>query len=200
MGLEAGEYITDLNPAWPTGSDPVAEGNDHDKLVKKCTQQSFPLIDGPVNCTPADLNLLAGGAAAGSGLALTGFLSYFAGDTAPTGWLLCNGAAIDSGHTALIALVGANTPDFRGMFIRGTSDNADVDPDGPRAPLDIQAHDLASHQHSLDRFESGPAGDSYVQTDNDDSETPASLDTPTGLTGGAETRPVNMTATIIIKI
>lgn len=202
MGLETGNFITDLNPAWPTGADPVSEGNDHDKLIKSCVQQSFHLINAPVDCDPADLNLLAGAAASpnGTGLVPTGSVVMFINDSPPTGWLLCNGAAIDAGFTALIALVGANTPDMRGQFVRGWSDDDVVDPDGARAPLNAQAEDLKSHQHSLDRFESGAAiGVSYVQTDDDDSETPSQLDTPTGLTGGDETRPVNIAMAYIIK-
>jgi hypothetical protein len=199
MGLEAGDFITDLNPNWPLGSDLQSQGDDHARLTKKTVQASFPLVNGPVNCTPADLNLLAGAAVAGSGLALTGFVQMFAGDTAPTGWLFCNGAAIPGGDVDLIALIGANTPDLRGQFVRGWSDNDDVDPDGPRAALDAQAEELLSHQHALDRFESGSAGPSYVQIDNDDSETPSQLDIPTGLTGGDETRPVNVALTFIIK-
>jgi microcystin-dependent protein len=36
--------------------------------------------------------------------------------TAPTGWLLCNGAAIPAQYTELIALIGATTPDLRGRM------------------------------------------------------------------------------------
>jgi microcystin-dependent protein len=43
-----------------------------------------------------------------------GSIIMYGGTTAPTGWLLCNGSAIPSQHTELIALVGAATPDLKG--------------------------------------------------------------------------------------
>ena len=43
-----------------------------------------------------------------------GTIIMYGGTAAPTGWLLCNGNAIPSQHTTLIALVGANTPDLMG--------------------------------------------------------------------------------------
>jgi hypothetical protein len=38
MGLEAGNFIDDLNADWPLGTDPVAEGDDHLRLIKRCLQ------------------------------------------------------------------------------------------------------------------------------------------------------------------
>ena len=34
--------IQDLNPAWPTGVDPISEGDNHVRNVKSAVQQSFP--------------------------------------------------------------------------------------------------------------------------------------------------------------
>jgi microcystin-dependent protein len=47
-----------------------------------------------------------------------GTINAYAGATAPTGWLLCNGTST-AGYTALAALVGATTPDMRGLFPMG---------------------------------------------------------------------------------
>lgn len=44
----------------------------------------------------------------------TGAITQYAGTSAPTGWLFCDGEAIDSGYTDLIAIVGANTPNLQG--------------------------------------------------------------------------------------
>lgn len=38
MPLEAGTKISDLNPAWPLGSDPKAQGDDHIRLIKSILQ------------------------------------------------------------------------------------------------------------------------------------------------------------------
>jgi microcystin-dependent protein len=43
-----------------------------------------------------------------------GTIAMYGGATAPTGWLLCDGASIDSGYTALRAIVGTTTPDLKG--------------------------------------------------------------------------------------
>ena len=48
-----------------------------------------------------------------------GSINAYAGATAPTGWLLCDGTTSTSGYTALAALVGATTPDLRGKFPMG---------------------------------------------------------------------------------
>jgi hypothetical protein len=56
MGLETGDYITDLVPSNPLGTDPKSEGDDHIRLTKKTVQQSWPNINAPVTLTPEQLN------------------------------------------------------------------------------------------------------------------------------------------------
>lgn len=50
---------------------------------------------------------------------IVGEVVAYGGSAPPTGWLLCNGAAIPADKTALIALIGANTPDLRSRFVVG---------------------------------------------------------------------------------
>jgi len=69
-----------------------------------------------------------------------GVLPY-AGEAAPPGWLLCNGAEVSRDeHAALLAAIGTahgagdgattfNLPDYRGRFLRGVDDRAGRDPD-----------------------------------------------------------------------
>jgi hypothetical protein len=81
--------------------------------------------------------------------------------TAPTGWLLCNGSAIPAGNTALIALIGANTPDLRGRFPIGAGTFAAVgagDASAESARTPVHAHGLNSHTHTI----SGQAGTGFI--------------------------------------
>ncbi len=71
----------------------------------------------------------------------TGMLSPYSGDTAPSGWLLCNGGEVSrTTYAVLYAVVGNrfgegngtttfNKPDFRGKFLRGASLGTGADPD-----------------------------------------------------------------------
>ena len=49
MSLETGDYINDLVITNPTASDPVSQGDDQLRLIKKVVKQSFPSIDAAVN-------------------------------------------------------------------------------------------------------------------------------------------------------
>lgn len=74
-----------------------------------------------------------------SGMVPSGAVMYFAGETAPTGWLKANGAAVSrTAYAALFAAIGTtygvgdgrttfNLPDLRGEFMRGWDDGKGVD-------------------------------------------------------------------------
>lgn len=77
-----------------------------------------------------------------------GTIAAYGGETVPTGWLLCDGAAVSRNQYARLfnALQiswgggdGVNTfnvPDLRGMFLRGTDRGAGRDPDvSTRTPI-----------------------------------------------------------------
>lgn len=56
MTVENAQFISELNPALPPGSDPLAEGDDHLRVIKQATQQSFPNVDAVVTATAAEMN------------------------------------------------------------------------------------------------------------------------------------------------
>ena len=74
-----------------------------------------------------------------AGMIPSGAVMYFAGQTAPTGWLKANGAAVSrTAYAALFAAIGTtygtgdgrttfNLPDLRGEFIRGWDDGRGID-------------------------------------------------------------------------
>lgn len=87
-----------------------------------------------------------------------GAVMYFARNTAPSGWLKCNGAAISrTAYSKLFAAIGTvfgagdgfttfNLPDLRGEFVRGWDDGRGVD--GGRPFGSFQAGMIQSHSHT----------------------------------------------------
>ena len=95
-----------------------------------------------------------------------GSISAYAGVTAPTGWLLCDGTST-SGYTALAALVGATTPDMRGRFPIG--DNATLTLLGTGGSLTISTSNMPSHSHTQDAH--NHTQDSHNHTQNSHNHT-----------------------------
>lgn len=81
------------------------------------------------------------GAASESSAAPTGTVIAFAGESAPAGYLECNGSAVNrTTYSALFAVIGTmygpgngtttfNVPDYRGRLLRGWDHGAGIDPD-----------------------------------------------------------------------
>lgn len=132
------------------------------------------------------------------------------GPDAPAGYLKLDGGQyaraaypdLVAFYTAQGRLIAGDTgaqfrvPDYRGRFDRAWSTDAAVDPDGPRAPGDIQEDAFKSHSHTLPVRDNPNAGDGYVE-DADSSSTVRNAST--GLTGGAETRPKNVALLWCVK-
>lgn len=80
----------------------------------------------------------------------TGTIMPFIGTVAPAGWALCNGGALPSTATTLIAMLGtSNAPDLRGMFLRGTGAyNNGTDFVGPNINT-YQNGAVGQHLHGL---------------------------------------------------
>lgn len=132
-----------------------------------------------------------------------GEITFFARNTAPTGYLKANGAAISrSTYADLFAAIGTtygvgdgattfNLPDLRGEFLRGWDDSRGID--SGRVFGSAQADELKSHNHTFtavqdvagSRYPGGSVGNSQAGT--------------TGSTGGAETRPRNIALLACIK-
>lgn len=146
------------------------------------------------------------GTLASSAIYLTapaGAVCYVAQNTAPTGWLKANGAAVSrTTYSALFSAIGTtfgagdgsttfNLPDLRGEFPRGWDDGRGVD--SGRAFGSAQAGAIESHVHTSGSYATGyvvaagGAYGNYMQPSN------------TGATGGTETRPRNIALLAIIK-
>jgi microcystin-dependent protein len=137
--------------------------------------------------------------------AVTGAIMPFYRPTAPDGWLICDGSAIPTQYTALTALVGANTPNLQGQFIRGLTTNLSTtskDPLSASRTLGSTQEDVfESHTHNIANGDS-PINIALGSVSGTTSKTFQYTDTgttPIIATGGTETRPVNVALLYCIK-
>jgi microcystin-dependent protein len=101
--------------------------------------------------------------AVANALVPVGTITAYAGATAPTGWLLCDGTST-TGYTALAALVGATTPDFRGRFLIG--DNASLTLLGTGGSTTIGTNNLPAHTHAAGTLGTAAAAAGVSITDD----------------------------------
>ncbi len=91
------------------------------------------------NLTAGTIPMAALVAAVQQSLCPPGSIMAYGGTTAPTGWLLCNGASVSrTTYATLYAAIGNNygtadgsnfnLPDFRGRFLRGSTTDSNRDP------------------------------------------------------------------------
>lgn len=142
-----------------------------------------------------------------------GTVQFYAANTAPTGWVKANGAALSrTTYAALFAAIGTTygvgdgsttftLPDMRGEFPRGWDDGRGID--SGRTIGTAQADIIKTHDHTLtvqSRFGTGGgAGFAAGWSRHDTGTTGASYTTNTGNTEGTETRPRNIALLAIIK-
>ena len=91
----------------------------------------------------------------------TGSIMPFIGTEAPAGWAICNGSELPSTATKLIAMVGNNAPDLRGMFLRGAGKNnvtGYTENVGPNLKSRQQDDNLA-HTHAAGELAADDAGE-----------------------------------------
>lgn len=148
----------------------------------------------------------------------TGTILSYGGTTAPSGWLLCDGASLlRTDFPALFSSIGTNfgavdgthfnIPDLRGQFIRGVSGASTNDPDkatrtvptgstnGANDVGSSQADQLKSHAHTF----SGSLASSGTGGNFFSGNSAHNIDPATSSVGGNETRPTNIYANFIIK-
>lgn len=133
----------------------------------------------------------------------SGTVIAFAKNTAPAGYLKCDGMAISrSIYSALFSVIGTtfgvgdgsttfNLPDMRGQFVRGWADAGVID--AGRVFGSTQLDELKSHSHNSWAL---AAGSSVVAGGSTHVVSTAA----TSLTGGSETRPRNVAHLYCIKI
>ena len=139
-----------------------------------------------------------------------GTVHAYAGLTAPTGFLLCDGSAVSrSLYSDLYAVIGNtygagdgsttfNLPDTRGIFLRGAgtnpSNSANTTTIGTR-----QLDDFKSHTHRTLRGSGTGTGNQLSNTVNAATTDDSNYSFITTATGGTETRPANVGVNYIIR-
>jgi microcystin-dependent protein len=158
----------------------------------------------------------------------TGSIMPYIGASAPNGWLLCDGSAIDiNDYTApLRSLLGSsNTPNLNGLFLRGTG----IYESGKEGPAlnQVQSDNVIEHGHSVNintssngnhahnysyrggttnkvKDEGGSVNawkaESGATTTTNGSHTHTVTGNTANFGSGVETRPVNYGVNYIIKI
>lgn len=165
----------------------------------------------------ANLTLVAGVLNAVDGVP-AGSVSAFAMNTAPTGWLKANGAAVNrTTYATLFTAIGTtfgtgdgsttfNLPDLRGEFIRGWDDSRGVD--SGRVFGSSQAAAFAAHKHLQNEVANTVSGqDRYGQTNSGINtrgryafeDVTSATASNTSTEGGTETRPRNVALLACIK-
>lgn len=140
----------------------------------------------------------------------TGIVAPFARNTAPTGWLECDGAAVSrSTYSALFTAISTtwgsgdgsttfNVPDLRGEFIRGWDHGKGTD--SGRSFASSQAGAVESHTHTLKLGADNQIGhDASVEGDRTVDTSGSATSGYVGSTGGTETRPRNIALMYAIK-
>lgn len=152
----------------------------------------------------------------------TGVVSSFAGSSAPTGYMLCDGSAISrTTYASLFSVIGTaygagdgtttfNIPDFRGRFLRGVDGTAGNDPDKTtRTAMNtggntgnnvgsVQLDEIISHRHN--GYSNGSGGSGLAASWITGSSNSLHPSFSAGPTGGNETRPKNAYVNYIIKL
>lgn len=173
MPLETAQYINGLDATNPVGSDPIAAGDDHLRLIKAAVKATFPNLTGPVNLTQAEINsaILADGSVPMSGpLVLSGNptssnqaankayvdLQVVAANASfPSGGIVMWSGSIASIPTGWALCNGTNgTPNLVDRFIVGAGSSYGVGATGGSANSTLIAHthsisSAGSHTHSF---------------------------------------------------
>ena len=106
----------------------------------------------------------------GTGVVPVGTVIMYYGSAAPTGYLECNGQST-TGYADLEALIGPNTPDLRGEFVRGWDNGKGTDTgrtlgSAQEATEIRMAHDAFGGSDSEDTSLGTRLGQQYRQADS----------------------------------
>jgi len=203
------------------GDGQVATADLADNGVTTAKIADSAVTTGKINANAVDISKLI--AAVQQALCPTGTILAFAGDTAPAGWMMCDGAGLNRNNNPnLFAVIGTRfgfsdtsnfqVPDLRGRFLRGRDGGANRDPDRTSrttmsaggatgdAVGSVQGDQFKSHRHAVPTDTRGSGADNQALTGTSGSDENFSYDPGTSFEGGNETRPTNAYVNFIIKL
>lgn len=197
-----------LATSYPDGTKIVGAQNEPASQWEDPLQKAQNLADVPDKAA-ARTNLDVFSKAESRQLAPSGQVAYFARNSAPSGWLKANGAAISrTAYAELFAAIGTtfgagdgfntfNLPDLRGEFVRGWDDGRGVDTGRPFGS--VQADAFKSHTHNSQYDWRTPGSIDGNGAGSEIGGMGAGYTYPTTATGGTETRPRNMALLACVK-
>lgn len=103
-GLESVTHISDLNSAWPLGSDLASTSDDHIRNIKVALKTDFPNVNAAVTPTPAQFNQLTSNTftnaitVSGAGSSIKGALTV----VVPASGATVNLGAVDNASTVIV--------------------------------------------------------------------------------------------------
>jgi microcystin-dependent protein len=106
-------------------------------------------------------DLVVTGSITGGGIVPVGSIVQYAGASAPTGWLLCQGQSlVRADYAALFGVLSTtwgaadgthfNVPDLRGKVAIGVSDSHALGTSGGAETVTLDTTQIPSHQHTID--------------------------------------------------
>lgn len=161
MALESAQFINQLVAANPGGSDRLQQGDDHIRLIKATLKATFPNLTGAMTLSQDFLNRLE------SLIVPVGLIAPFSGETAPTGWAICNGQTVEKSDGS----GSITTPDLRGRVVAGVSSAHALGTTWGQETYTITTETAGGHGHTASTSASGThdhggeAGDTALTVD-----------------------------------
>lgn len=195
-----------LGKSYPAGTRVIGVQNAPANALPDPLEASLNLSD-VQSVSAARTNLDVYSKAESDAICAPGAVIYYARNTAPSGWLKANGAAVNrTTYARLFAAIGTtfgagdgfntfNLPDLRGEFIRGWDDSRGID--SARFFGSFQSQAIQSHTHDLTVPILREDGAGQVASGGGVFE--GNLTFTTASTGGTETRPRNVALLACIR-
>lgn len=184
-----------LAQSYPAGSRITIVQNEPNGALGQATTESAGIVELATNAeTQAGTDSARVVTPAGVSSLLVGSVMAFARNTAPNGWLKCNGATISrTAYASLFSAIGTTfgsgdgsttftLPDLRGEFLRGWDDGRQVDASRNFGTLQVDA--IKKHKHKWENLTRSQIIASGATLDNQDGTIFDFIEVDSGVGGG----------------